>query len=166
MYQAVPDQIQSLMYLSTREKFKPIIELVDSNIGIARTRIYDNILKSLQISKNRELISLYDNILFIFKCFHDQQGSQWREKASRKYPTKQQQNGQIVFLLQTGQLNTASTSCAGLHTKQQHFLLSSARAHRFFTTSKSRKVHVATHLNTTASNLGRHFLYLYLRMHT
>ena len=49
--------------------------------------------------KNGELISLYDNILFIFECFHDQQDSQWREKASRKYPTKQQQNGQIVFLL-------------------------------------------------------------------
>ena len=31
---------------------------------------------------------------------------------------------------------------------------------------EARKAHVATHLNTTASNLGRHFLYLYLRMCT
>ena len=77
----------------------PIIESVDSNVGIARTR---NILQYIKISpnlKNGELISLYDNVLFIFECFHDQQDSQWREKASRKYPTQQQQNGQIVFLL-------------------------------------------------------------------
>ena len=59
-----------------------------------------------------------------------------------------------------------STSHAGLRTKQQHFILSSARAHCFVTTSKSRKALVATHLKTTASNLGHHFLYLYLRMRT
>jgi len=75
-----------------------IIESVDSNVGIARTRVYDNALKSPNL-KHGELISLYDSILFIFECFHDQQDSHWREKASRKYPTKQQQNGQIVFLL-------------------------------------------------------------------
>ena len=76
-----------------------IIESVDSNVGIARTR---NIWPYIKISpnlKNGELISLYDNILFIFECFHDQPDSQWHEKASWKYPTKQQQNGQIVFLL-------------------------------------------------------------------
>ena len=77
---------------------RAIIESVDSNVGIAQTR---NIWQYIKISlnlKSGELISLYDNILFIFECFHDQQDSQWREKASRKYPTKQQQNGQIVFL--------------------------------------------------------------------
>jgi len=76
-----------------------IIESVDSNVGIARTR---NIWQYIKISpylKNSELIGLYDNILFIFEYFHDQQDSQWREKTSQKYPTKQQQNGQIVFLL-------------------------------------------------------------------
>ena len=41
-------------------------------------------------------------LLYIFECFHDQQDSQWRKKALRKYPTKQQQNGQIVFLLSDG----------------------------------------------------------------
>ena len=51
-----------------------------------------------------------------------------------------------------------STSRAGLRTKQQHFLQSSARPHRFFTTSKPRNPHVSTHLNTMASNLGRHVL--------
>ena len=40
----------------------------------------------------------------------------------------------------------------------------SAWPHRFFTTSKSRKVLVATHLNIVASNLGHHFLYLYLHI--
>ena len=45
--------------------------------------------------------------------------------------------------------------------EKQHFILSSARPHRFFTTSKSHKVLVATHLKTMASNLGHHFLYLY-----
>jgi len=75
------------------------IESVDSNVGIARTR---NIWQYIKISpnlNNGELILLYDNILFIFECFNDQQDSQWHERALRKYPTKQQQNGQIVFLL-------------------------------------------------------------------
>jgi len=77
--------------------FPIIIESVDSNVGIARTR---NIWQYIKISpnlKNSKLISFYDNVLFIFECYHDQQNSQWREKALRKYPTKQQQNGQIVF---------------------------------------------------------------------
>ena len=76
-----------------------IMESVDSNVGIARTR---NIWQYIKISpnlKNGELISLYDSILFIFECFHGQQDSRWHEKASRKYPTKQQQIGQIVILL-------------------------------------------------------------------
>jgi len=50
----------------------------------------------------------------------------------------------------------------GLHTKQQHFMLSSARSHHFFTTSKSRKALVATYLKTMASNLECHFLYFVL----
>jgi len=56
--------------------------------------MYANTLKSLQIS---ELINLYGNIPFIFECFHNQQDSQWPEKASWKYPTKQQWNGPICF---------------------------------------------------------------------
>ena len=91
--------------------------------------------------------------MFFFECFHDQQDSQWSEKASRKYPTKQQQNGQIVFLLllllsffrRSRELNAASTSRAGLRMKQQHFLLSSAQAHRFFTASQGAHSHSLKH---------------------
>jgi len=75
-----------------------IIESVDSNVGIARTR---NIWQYIKISpnlKNGELVSLYDNVPFIFECFHDQQDSQWREKASWRYQTRNSQNGQNVFL--------------------------------------------------------------------
>ena len=43
--------------------------------------------------KNGYLISLYNNVPFIFEC------SQWREKASQKYQTKNSQNGPNVFLL-------------------------------------------------------------------
>ena len=143
-----------------------IIESVDSNVGIARTR---NIWQYIKISpnlKNGMLIS-HNNVPFIVKCFHDQQVSQWCKKASRRYQTRSSQNGRNVFLsfflLSSSDVPTPR---AGLRMKQQHFILSSARPHRFFTTSKSREVLVATHLNTTASNLGCHFLYLYLRMHT
>ena len=48
--------------------------------------------------RNGTLISLYNNIPFIFECFHDQQDSSRREKPSRKYHTRYSQNGQIVFL--------------------------------------------------------------------
>ena len=46
--------------------------------------------QTITLTPNDDRLSLYDNILFIFECFHDQQDSQWREKASRKYPAKQQ----------------------------------------------------------------------------
>ena len=74
-----------------------IIESVDSNVGIARTRSIWQYIKISPNLKNGELISFYDNILFIFECFHDQQDSQWREKASQKYPTKQQQKRPNCF---------------------------------------------------------------------
>jgi len=77
----------------------PIIESVDSNVGIAWTCNTWQYIKISPNLKNGELISLYDNVLFVFECFHDQQDSQWCEKASWKYPTKQQQNGPNVFLL-------------------------------------------------------------------
>ena len=44
------------------------------------------------------VVSLYNNVPFILECFHDQQDSQWREKASQKYQTKNSQNGPNVFL--------------------------------------------------------------------
>jgi len=72
-----------------------IIESVDSNVGIARTRNLTIPKKSL---KNGKLISLYNNVPFIFKCFNDQQHSQQREKTSRRYQTRNLQNGPNVFL--------------------------------------------------------------------
>ena len=75
-----------------------IIESVDSNVGIARTRNIWQYKKISQNLKNGELISLYDNIVFIFECFHDWQDSQWHEKASRRYQTRNSQNGPNVFL--------------------------------------------------------------------
>ena len=143
-----------------------IIESVDSNVGIARTR---NIWQYIKISpnlKNGELISLYDNVLSIFECFHDQQDSQWPEKASRKYPTKQRQNGQIVFLSSSFFLSSDGLAqhCVNLSRWFTHE--TAAYSTEQCTTpspltSKPRKAHVATHLNITASNLGRHFLCLY-----
>ena len=67
---------------------------------------------------------------------------------------------------QTGHLNSTWTPHGSLHTKQQHFVWSSAQLHHFFTTSKSRKALVVTPSKPTASSLGCHFLYLWVCMHT
>jgi len=115
------------------------------------------------MAPHSELISLYDNVLFVFECFHDQQDSQWHEKASRKHPTKQQQNGQIVFLLSSDSLAQCCVNLSRWFTHKTAFFTEQCTTHRFFTTSKSLKVLVATHLITTASNLGWYFLYLYYR---
>ena len=50
-----------------------IIESVDSNVGIARTRNIWQYKKISQNLKNGQLISLYNNVPFIFDCFNDQQ---------------------------------------------------------------------------------------------
>ena len=57
-------------YLRATAKF--IIESVDSNVGIARTRniYYKNISPNL---RNGKLICVYNNVPSIFECFHDQQ---------------------------------------------------------------------------------------------
>ena len=59
---------------------------------------YMTIQKNSQNLKNGKLISLYNNVPFTVECFHDQQVSQWREKASRRYQTRSSQNGRNVFL--------------------------------------------------------------------
>ena len=59
-------------------------------------RLYDT--KKSQNLINGKLISLYNNAPFIFKCYNDQQYSQRREKTSRKYQTRNTQNGPNVFL--------------------------------------------------------------------
>ena len=52
----------------------------------------------IQNLTNDKYISLYDNVPFIFKCFNDQRHSQRREKTSRRYQTRNSQNGPNVFL--------------------------------------------------------------------
>ena len=49
-------------------------------------------------SKNGNLISLYNNIPFIFKCLHDDQQTHWWKKASQKYWTRQSPDSQNVFI--------------------------------------------------------------------
>jgi len=51
--------------------------------------------KNLKIGK---LISLCNNIPFIFECFHNQQDCQWHEKELRRHQTKNSQNGPNIFL--------------------------------------------------------------------
>ena len=85
-------------------------------------------------------------------------------QASQKYPTKQQQNGQIVFLLSSDGLaqSCVNLSCwfthetAAFSTEQ---CTTPSLFHNFEASQGAR-----SHSNTT--NLGRHFLYLHLRMRT
>ena len=53
---------------------------------------------AIQKSQKRLACSLYNNVPFIFECFHGQQDSQWCEKASQRYQTNNSQNGPNVFL--------------------------------------------------------------------
>ena len=76
-----------------------IIESAVSNVGIVRTRNIGQYKKNSQNLKNGKLISLYNNVPFIFECFHDEQHTQWRQKALRKYRTRKSPDGQNVFLL-------------------------------------------------------------------
>jgi len=80
------------------DQLTTIIESVDSNVGIAWTCNIWQYKKISQNLKNGKLISLYNNVPFIVKCFNDQQVSQWREKASRRYQTRSSQNRRNVFL--------------------------------------------------------------------
>ena len=84
--------------LSFMDQLTTIIESVDSNVGIAWTCNIWQYKKISQNLKNGKLISLYNNVPFIVECFHDQQVSQWRKKASRKYQTRSSRNGRNVFL--------------------------------------------------------------------
>ena len=43
-------------------------------------------------------VTLYNNVPFIFECFHDQKYAQWCEKAFQKYQTRKSPNGQNVLL--------------------------------------------------------------------
>ena len=79
--------------------FRVIIESVDSICRDSVDTQYTAVQKISQNLKNSKLISFDNNVPFNFKCFHDQQDSQWREKASQRYQTNNLQNGPNVFLL-------------------------------------------------------------------
>jgi len=79
--------------------FRVIIESVDLICRDSVDTQYMAIQKISQNLKNSKLISLDNNVPFNFKCFHDQQDSQWCEKASQRYQTNNLQNGPNVFLL-------------------------------------------------------------------
>jgi len=42
----------------------------------------------MQYVMMQKLTCLYNNVSFIFECFHDEQQPQWCENGSRKYQTK------------------------------------------------------------------------------
>ena len=87
-----------------------ITESVDS---VCRDTTYTQYMLIQKISpnlRNGTLISLYNNIPFIFECFHDQQDSSHREKPSRKYHTRYSQNEQIVFLSFSSSFRRASST--------------------------------------------------------
>ena len=112
-------------------------------------------------------MSLYDNVLFIFECFHDQQDSQWCEKASRKYPAQQEQNGQIVFLLSSDGLAPYCVNllCWFTHETAAFYTEQCMTPSLFYNFEFSRGASSQS-LKYYGFLLGRHFLYLYLRMCT
>ena len=125
-----------------------IIELVDC-ICRDSTDMQYTIMQISQNVKNGKLISLYSNIPFIFECFHDEQHTHWREKASQKY---QPRKSPVNDFLSSSSLSSSSSSssdrlvqtCVTLsrwfsRKKQQHFTLSSAPAHCFLPILKSHE---------------------------
>ena len=99
------------------------------------------------------LISLYNNVPFIFECLHDEQHTYCNEKASQKYWTRKSPDSQNIFL-SSSSLDTLIKNWWLFHdgfcTKQQHFTLSSVLAHRFFTTLKSHEEVRTSHWRTMA----------------
>jgi len=122
-----------------------IIESVDSNMGIVRTWNIWQYNKSLKISKTVSLYALittYHSSPSIFMTKKTPSGARKYREGTK--PGTRKTGQMFFFFLQTDYLNTVLTSHAGLRTKQQHFLRSSAQPHCFFTTSKSHKAHVST----------------------
>ena len=66
-------------------------------VGIHGHAVYDN--TKLKISNNYgKPISFYNNVPFIFKCFHDKEHVLRHEKALSEYRTRKLPDGQNVFL--------------------------------------------------------------------
>jgi len=114
------------------------------------------------------VVSVYNNVPSILECFNDQQNSQWCEKASRKYQTRNSQNGQNVFFLSSSdRLGQYFVNLPQWFTHETAaFYMEKCTIQSFLTTSKTCHVLATIHSKTIASSLGGHFLYLYVGMHT
>ena len=107
---------------------------------------------NLSQNLNRQCISLYDSLPFIF----------WPvlRKTIAKVPHQKvaKPSKSVFVFLQTGLFKTAWLPRDGFHTKQQNFILSSARPHRFFTTFQSHEALEAAH-SITMTAYAMPFLY-------
>ena len=114
-----------------------------------------NVKKSLWSSK---LTSLFNNLLFIFECFHDKYHMIC--KSIVKVPN------QKVARWAKSSSDGLFQNCGGFHTLQQHLTLSSASAHCVFTTLRSHKPLQIGHWRTIWLHLQWHFLHLYACTHS
>ena len=71
----------------------------------------------------------------------------------------------IVFLLSSDGLAQYCINLSRWFTHEAAFYTEQCTTPSLFTTSQSRKALVATHLRTTASNLGSHFLICIMHAH-
>jgi len=86
--------------------------------------------------KDWKCTSIYNNVLFIFECFHDEQHTQWHKKTLWKYRTRKSPGSQNVFLsffFFRWASSKLHDSFMMVFTKQQVFTLSSAPTHHSFT---------------------------------
>ena len=103
-----------------------------------------------------KLKSLYNSLPFIFECFHDEQHTQWREKHRENTKPESHQTSKMLFFLSSSSSSSDRLVqklwfyLNGFLTKQQHFTLSSAPAHHFSTSLKSRKALQTGHWRTMA----------------
>jgi len=169
-----PHSLPSLQtYLSLWCGCALIIELVDSNVAGAQPECRDSadtqymeIQINLKISKTASHTSLYNNVPFIFECFHDQQDSQWRKKASQSTKPRTHKTGQMFFFLLSFFLSSDGVAqyCMNLSRWFTHETAAFCRE-QCTTPSLFHNFEVSlvtTHSKTMASSLGHHFhSYLY-----
>jgi len=113
------------------------------------------------------LISVYSNVLSIFKCFMTNKppSSTRKHRKSTKPGTQKTFFFFLSFLLSSS--DKLARGCVTLSRWFTHHLIqSSAQPHHFLTTLKSHQALATTHSKTMASSLGHHFLHLYTCMCT
>ena len=134
-----------------------IIELVDSYVGIAQTCNIWQYKKIAQNLINGKLISLYNNVPFIFECFHDEQHTQWRQKALRKYRTRKSPDGQNVFLSSSSSSDRLVQTCVTLSRWFSHKTAVHQPIHFFPVLSLTRRFELLT--EELWLPLQRHFFF-------